>query len=82
MIFSSLNIEEELIRERVRQEGLVDSANEILEEAVHSDEKILERLKITSAERELDILLDEEDGKRIFSIADIGKIRDSQYYNY
>jgi hypothetical protein len=74
MIFSSLNIEQELIRERLRQEKLVASAHDILEEAVHSDEKILTRLKTTPAEKELNLILDVTDRRRIFSLTDIRKI--------
>jgi hypothetical protein len=74
MIFSPLNIEQELIRERLRQERLVDEAQRILEQSLQSDEKILERLHSTFTEKELNIQLDAEDRKRVFSITDIRKI--------
>jgi hypothetical protein len=74
MIFSPLNIEQELIRERMRQEKLIDAAQQILEEAVQSDEKIIERLQSTAVEKHLNIQFDEEDRKRLFGISDIGKI--------
>ncbi|MFI5164738.1 MAG: hypothetical protein ACHQHP_05780, partial [Bacteroidia bacterium] len=74
MIFSSLNLEQELIRERFRQEKLVESAHQILEEAIYSDETILERLKRTPTEKELNLRLDESDRSRIFSLTDIRKI--------
>ena len=74
MIFSPLNIEKELIRERLRQEKLINTAQEILEQSVQADEKILQRLRSTEAEKQLDITLDDEDRKRIFSITDICKV--------
>src|SRR4051812_44151930 len=74
MIFSPLNLEQELIRERLRQEKLVESAHKILEEAVLSDEKIIDRLKTTPVEKELNLVLDELDRSRIFSLSDIRSI--------
>jgi hypothetical protein len=74
MIFSPLNIEQELIRERLRQEKFLESVEGILEEAAQSHEKILTRLKTTEVEKELNLVLDEADRERIFSITDIRKI--------
>jgi hypothetical protein len=73
MIFSPLNIEQELFRERLRQERLVDQVQRILEQSKQSDEKILERLHSTQAEKDLNIQLDAEDRQRVFSIAEIRK---------
>jgi len=74
MIFSPLNIEQELFRERLRQEKLIDDAQRILEQSLQSDEQVLERLQSTSAEKELNIQLDAEDRQRVFAITDIRKI--------
>src|SRR5215216_2274871 len=74
MIFSPLNIQQELIRERLRQEKLVESAHDILEAAVQTDKKILARLKSTDVEKELNLVLDEGDRSRIFSLTDIRSI--------
>jgi hypothetical protein len=71
MIFSPLNIEQELIRERIRQQRFVNVAHDILEESIREEEQIRQRLHSTQAEKELHIIFNAEDRERIFSLKDI-----------
>ena len=74
MIFSPLNLEKELFQERVRQSRLIDDVHDILDQQIRADEAILERLKTTEPEKELNIVLDAEDRARIFSLTEIRNI--------
>ena len=74
MIFSKINLENELIRIRTQKQHLIDDVHEILQSAQKDDEKILERLKSTSAERDLGIRINDKDRNRIFSLEEIKTI--------
>lgn len=74
MIFSKINLENELIRIRTQKQRLIDDVHEILQSAQKDDEKILERLKSTSAERDLGIRINDKDRNRIFSLEEIKTI--------
>lgn len=71
MIFSPLNVEQELIHERMKQQRLMDDVHALLEEVNRKDEKILERLAADNPGKALLLRLDEEDRKKVFSIAEI-----------
>src|SRR5436190_12624697 len=74
MIFSPLNLEKELFRERSRQLKLMDDVYVILKAAAEDDKKLLQRLKATEAEEEINIFLNTEDQSRIFTLDHIKKI--------
>src|SRR5215216_3789763 len=71
MIFSPLNLEQELIHERMKQQRLMNTVHELLDEVNKRDEKILERLKADNPGNESLVWLDEADTKRVFSLAEI-----------
>ena len=71
MIFSPLNVEQELIHERMKQQRLMDAVHDVFENVQRRDEEILERLAKDSPENELLLRIDEEDRKNIFSLAEI-----------
>ena len=74
MIFSRINLQSELVKERNKQHQLLDEIHELLENAKEKDEEILERLHSTQAEKELGIRIREEDRGRIFSLTEIKEI--------
>lgn len=71
MIFSPLNIKQELIHERMKQQRLINQVHELLEDVNRKDERILQRLKDENPEKNLFLRIDEEDRKCVFSIGDI-----------
>ncbi len=71
MIFSPLNIKQELIHERMRQQKLINDVHELLEEVNRKDEKILQRLKQEHPEKELLLNIDAHNRQNIFSLAEI-----------
>ncbi len=73
MLFSPLNVEQELIHERMKQQRLMDEVHHVLQDVNRRDDEILERLK-TSSQNELNIRLTEEDSPRIFSLTEIKNI--------
>ncbi|HNP98050.1 MAG TPA: hypothetical protein PKK99_03300 [Bacteroidia bacterium] len=74
MIFSKINLQSELTRERSKQQRLLNEIYDILEDAKSTDEEILDRLQSTSAEKHLGIRISEKDKDRIFSIEEIKTI--------
>lgn len=71
MLFEKIDLEEELIKEKIRQQKLADSAHALLDEATKKDELILQRLNTTEVERDLNVILYDNDRDRIFSISEI-----------
>jgi hypothetical protein len=74
MIFSPLNIEQELIHERMKQHQLMNDVHAVLDEVNRKDELILDRLKKNSSGPELSLSIDETDRKNIYSVAEIRTI--------
>lgn len=71
MIFSPLNIKQELIHERMKQQSLINQVHELLEEVNRKDERILQRLKDENPEKDLLLRIDEQDRNCVFSIGEI-----------
>ena len=71
MIFSPLNVEQELIHERMKQQQLMNTVHELLDEVNRKDERIIQRLRQEYPERELLLRIDDIDRKQIFSLAEI-----------
>ncbi len=74
MLFSNINLQTELIRERKAQQELLDSVHQILQESQLKDEEILRRLKAGSGEDNLSNHLSVADKARVFKIAEIKNI--------
>ncbi|HYV54077.1 MAG TPA: hypothetical protein VE933_05820 [Chitinophagaceae bacterium] len=71
MIFDPLNLEQELIHERMKQQRLMDDVHRLLDEVNRRDEEILRRLKEDQAGSEFLSAIDEDDSKNIFSLKEI-----------
>jgi hypothetical protein len=71
MIFSPLNVEQELIHERMKQQKLMNKVHDLLEEVQKKDALILQRLKQDHPDKELLLRIDAGDQSRIFSLAEI-----------
>ena len=71
MIFSPLNVEQELIHERMRQQRLINQVHELLEEVDRKDETIRHRLKKDTPEGKLPLRLDDADKQFVFSLEEI-----------
>jgi hypothetical protein len=71
MIFSPLNVEQELIHERMKQQKLMNDVHDLLEQVQQNDALILQRLKQENPEKELLLRIDDSDKSRIFSLAEI-----------
>ena len=71
MIFSPLNVEQELIHERMKQQRLMNEVHDLLEKVNSRDAKILQRLKQDYPEKEMLLRIHESDRPRIFSLAEI-----------
>lgn len=71
MIFSPLNIKQELIHERMRQQKLINHVHELLEEVNQKDDRIRQRLKDENPEKDLLLRFDEQDLKCVFSLGEI-----------
>jgi len=71
MIFSPLNVEQELIHERMKQQRLMNEVHDLLEQVQSRDAKILQRLKQDHPEKEMLLRIHESDRPRIFSLTEI-----------
>ncbi|MEO8086945.1 MAG: hypothetical protein ABI763_09005 [Bacteroidota bacterium] len=71
MIFSPLDIKQELIHERMKQQQLMNRVHELFEDVKKKDEKILQRLKDDSDEMDLSLRIVEQDKDCIFSLSEI-----------
>jgi len=71
MIFSPLNVEQELIHERMKQQQLMNEVHNLLEQVYKRDAEILQRLKHDHPEKEMLLRIHETDKSRVFSLAEI-----------
>lgn len=71
MIFSPLNVEQELIHERMKQQQLMNEVHDLLEQVRNRDAEILQRLKQDHPEKEMLFRIEESDRSRIFSLTEI-----------
>ncbi len=71
MIFDPLDIKQELIHERMKQQKLINDVHELLEEVDRKDEKILQRLKKNESDHDLKIVPDDADIQHVFSLEEI-----------
>src|SRR6188768_1257234 len=71
MIFSPLNVEQQLIHERMKQQKLMNDVHDLLQQVQKRDELILQRLKQENPDKELLLRIDEDDKSHIFSLAEI-----------
>jgi len=74
MIFSPLNLEQQLIHERMRQQQLMNEVHALLEEVNRKDEKILQRLRESHPDKDLFLRIDDADRKQVYSLAEIKNI--------
>ena len=78
MIFSPVNIGEELIRERElhnrKEQSLLSEAFGLLKRAGEKDKEILHRLKTPNYDLPQPLALQKFDAKRLFSVDDIHEI--------
>jgi len=74
MIFSPLNLEQQLIHERMRQQQLMNEVHALLEEVNRKDEKILQRLRESHPDKSLLLRIDNADRKQVYSLAEIKNI--------
>ncbi len=72
MIFNRLNIKEELVKERSKQQRLMNDVTGILNDSLERDNKVLERLKGSGESNTNTLLI--EDEKRIYTLEQIKKI--------
>lgn len=72
MIFNRLNIKSELVKERSRQQRLMNDVTGILNESLERDKDVLNRLKNSGSSSS--ILVNEEDENRIYTLDQIRKI--------
>ncbi|TAH44240.1 MAG: hypothetical protein EYC69_00105 [Bacteroidetes bacterium] len=71
MLFSKINLQTELIRERKAQQELLGEVHQILHDSRLRDEEILRRLKGASGEENFNDGLSEEDKARVFKLTEI-----------
>jgi hypothetical protein len=74
MLFKRLNIKNELIKERSRQQRLMNEVSSILNESLESDKEILGRLKEKNKNNSQSLLMIPDDEAGIFSIEQIRQI--------
>jgi len=72
MIFNRLNLKSELVKERSKQQRLMNDVAGILNDSLEKDKDILERLKRSGESKSNGLLI--EDENRIFSLEQIKKI--------
>lgn len=72
MIFNRLNIKSELVKERSRQQRLMNDVTGILNESLERDKDVLNRLKNSGSSSALSV--NEEDENRIYTLDQIRKI--------
>ncbi len=72
MIFQRLNIKEELIKERSRQQRLINDVAGILNDSLEQDKDVLGRLKKSDGSKSNELQV--EDEKNIYSLEQIKKI--------
>lgn len=71
MIFSPVNLKKELIRERIRQQQIMNEVHDLLQAGERRDQDVLKRLTGAGVEHGSPLTLIEEDRERIFSIQEI-----------
>ena len=71
MLFSRINLQTELIRERQAQQSLLDEVHAVLNESRLRDEEVLNRLRTFPSLKDVNRNLSTEDEKRIFNLAEI-----------
>jgi len=74
MLFTRINLERELTRERLRQHKLLNEAYAVLTAAVERDDDVLERLKAAPVLKAAGISIGAEDFVHVFEVAEIRKI--------
>ena len=72
MIFNRLNIKSELVKERSRQQRLMNDVTGILNESLERDKDVLNRLKNSGSSSAISV--NEEDENRIYTLDQIRKI--------
>ncbi len=72
MIFNRLNIKSELVKERSRQQRLMNDVTGILNESLERDKDVLNRLKNSGSSSSISV--NEEDENRIYTLDQIRKI--------
>lgn len=73
MIFSPLNIKQQLIHERMKQQRLMNNVHQLLEDVSRKDDAIMKRLKTENHKAGIQVSLDAEDSKQVFSVTEIKK---------
>src|SRR5262249_7153047 len=71
MFFSSLDIKNKLIKERIRQHELMDEVYDILDHAVEADDFVKHRLQTAYPGDALSVRLDRRDHLNIFELQEI-----------
>ena len=72
MIFNHLNIKSELVKERSRQQRLMNDVTGILNESLERDKDVLNRLKISGSSSAISVIAADEN--RIYTLDQIRKI--------
>lgn len=71
MLFEKINLQTELIRERTRQNNLLDDVHELLEDSARRDQDVIDRL---NGQQGGPLELSPEDRNRIFTLSEIRSI--------
>lgn len=74
MVFDSVNIQQELIKERDKQPDILSAVNSLFNTSVEKDSDVLERLAAANLQTRLNIDFDKLDSSKIFSATTIHDI--------